>query len=98
MVSEVVVKYNGTDYKVTIGKLTYGQRNKIIHKCTKVHIVDGKMKGEVKFGQLEREVVLASIKDITPKVNDIAAFLDSLDYDEAQKITAEATKINPLLT
>ena len=95
---EVEVVYKGKKYKVVLGKITYRQRNMILDKCTETVIDNGKPRAKLKYGILEREVVVASIKKIEPPVNDVGAFVDDLDYDEAMKLVRVAMRLNPLLT
>ena len=97
--SEVVeVEHNGQKYRVTVGKITYGQRNAILRKAMITKYEGGRMITNFDYVVLEEEVTVAAIKAVEPAVEDVRKWLQSLEFDEARKIINVALKMNPLQT
>jgi len=99
MMSEIVVvkDFEEKEYKVEIGKITFGQRCKILNDVMKVKInsVGQTQDMDLDYIKFERMVMKTSIKRIEPEVPDVMKFIDSLPVDEAKKIAGKALEINP---
>ena len=97
-VKAVEIMHNGKKYRVTVGSLKYGQMNKILQKYLKATVEGGQLKADLDYASMEREIVIASIKEVEPAIDDIERFVDELDITEAQKLINVAIELNPLLT
>jgi len=97
--SEVVIvrDFEGKVYKVEIGKITYGQRCRIMSEVLNVKVNPLGKADDVKvdYVKFERLIVKAAIKRVDPPVDDVMKFVDSLPVDEAKKIVQKALELNP---
>lgn len=94
----VEVQWQDKTYKVTVGTITYGQRNAILSACMKMKIERGQYVGDIDYAKMEQELIVYAIKKVEPDVGmPVREWVKLLDVSEAMKLVAAAMELNPLL-
>jgi len=98
MSETIIVKdFEGKEYKVEIGKITFGQRCKILNDVMKVKVSPtGQTQDmDLDYIKFERMTTQFAILKVEPAVESVMEFVDSLPVDEAKKIVSTALELNP---
>lgn len=94
MEKEIEIEWNGKKEKVTIKRLTFGERNKFMEEFIKVRMVGDTFQTEVLHGQMKTLALLRCIVK-APFPIDIAS-IESLDADLGDYLYSEIDKFNRL--
>lgn len=93
---EVIVENDGKQYKVRMGKIKYGKMIAIMQKYFRTTAQRDGLRADIEHFNMLRDIVVASIIDIEPKVDDIEKFVNELPYEEGKKLEDVALELNPL--